>query len=40
MGKHTVYLKEAIKKKVQDGEGTTGQLIQRFRACARSGLNP
>jgi hypothetical protein len=31
MGKHTNYLKDTIKRKVQDGEGTTGQVIQRFR---------
>jgi len=30
MGKHTKYLKDTIKRKVQDGEGTTGLVIQRF----------
>jgi hypothetical protein len=31
MGRHTNYLKQAIKKKVQEGEGTTGQVIHRWR---------
>lgn len=31
MGKHTSYLKEAIKKKVQEKEGTTAQVVQRLR---------